>query len=201
MIKAQFEKNKAGWTRSFLEGVSQDEDGNLLPWMTYPAIEFLQNYVNKNHEIFEFGCGASTIFFAKKAKKVYGLETNQNWLNLINEKLQSLDLEAQIELIENGIDNKNYEIFPQKFEKKFDIIVIDSLKRFLCAQNSINFIKDDGIIILDDSQRENYKKIFDFFAENGFEKKDFWGIEPGKLKIKNTTVFLRSSVAAAGRDL
>lgn len=191
MIKAQFEKNKAGWTRSFLEGISQDEDGNLLPWMTYPAIEFLQNYVSQNHEIFEFGCGASTIFFAKKAKKVYGLETNQNWLNLINEKLQSLDLEAQIELMENGIDNKNYEIFPQKFEKKFDIIVIDSLKRFLCAQNAINFIKDDGIIILDDSQRENYKKIFDFFAEKGFEKKDFWGIEPGKLKMKNTTVFLK----------
>lgn len=191
MIKAQFEKNKAGWTRSFLEGISQDEDGNLLPWMTYPAIEFLQNYVSQNHEIFEFGCGASTIFFAKKAKKVYGLETNQNWLNLINQKLQSLDLEAQIELMENGIDNKNYEIFPQKFEKKFDIIVIDSLKRFLCAQNAINFIKDDGIIILDDSQRENYKKIFDFFAEKGFEKKDFWGIEPGKLKMKNTTVFLK----------
>lgn len=191
MIKAQFEKNKAGWTRSFLEGISQDEAGNLLPWMTYPAIEFLQNYVTKNHEIFEFGCGASTIFFAQKTKKVYGVETNKKWLDLINEKLQSLNLSAQIELMENGIDNKNYEIFPQKFEKKFDIIVIDSLKRFLCAQHSINFIKDDGIIILDDSQRENYKKIFDFFAEKGFEKKDFWGIEPGKLKMKNTTVFVR----------
>ncbi len=193
MIKSQFQKNKAGWTRSFLEGISQDESGNLLPWMTYPAIDFLNNFVKKHHEIFEFGCGASTVFFAKKAQKVYGIETNKNWLNLINKKLQSLDLKAQIELMENGIDNKNYEIFPQKLEKKFDIIIIDSIKRFSCAQHAINFIKDDGIIILDDSQRENYKKIFDFFAEKGFEKEDFFGIEPGKLKIKNTTIFLRKN--------
>lgn len=191
MIKEQFQKNKPSWTRSFLEGISQDEDGNLLPWMTYPAIEFLQNYVTKKHEVFEFGCGASTVFFASRAKNVCGIETNEKWKSLIEDKLQSLDLSAQIELMIDGIDNKNYEIFPAKFEKKFDIIVIDSIKRFACAQHSINFIKDDGIIILDDSQRENYKKIFNFFAENGFEKKDFLGIEPGKLKMKNTTVFLR----------
>jgi len=194
IIKEQFKKYKAGWTRSFLEGISQDEHGNLLPWMTYPAIEFLQKYLTKKHDVFEFGCGASTIFFAQKVKKVYGVETNQKWLDLINDKLQSLDLTAQIELMENGIDNKNYEIFPQKFEKKFDIIVIDSLKRFLCAQHAVNFIKDDGIIILDDSQRENYKKIFEFFAKNGFEKRDFLGIEPGKLKMKNTTVFFNLGV-------
>ena len=189
MIKSQFTQNKAGWTQSFMEGIPQDENGNFLPWMTYPAIEFLQKTINKNHKIFEFGCGSSTLFFAKNAGKTCGIETNPKWLEFINSKLDEQSLSAQIELMEDGIDNENYEVFPKNFDEKFDFIIIDSIKRFFVAQNSINFIKDDGIIILDDSQRENYKKIFDFFENNGFKKTDFIGIEPGKLKLKNTTIF------------
>ena len=48
------------------------------------------------------------------------------------------------------------------------------------------------MLILDDSQRKGYKKIFDFFEENGFKKQDFVGIAPGQLKLKNTTVFTKN---------
>jgi predicted O-methyltransferase YrrM len=189
MIKQQFSQNKAGWTKSFIEGTPQDKDGNFLPWMTYPAIEFLQKTINKNHRIFEFGCGASTIFFAKNAKEVVGLETDKRWLEIVKNNLSEKKLNAEIHLMEDGIENENYENFPNNFSEKFDFIIIDSIKRFRCAKNSIKFLKDGGTIILDDSQRENYKKIFEFFEQEGFKKTDFIGIEPGKLKLKNTTIF------------
>lgn len=189
LIKTQFRENKEGWKKSFMEGISQDENGNNLPWMTYPAINFLKKTINKNTRVFEFGCGSSTIFFAKIAKEVIALETNKTWQDLINEKLKNLNLEAQIHLMSDGIDNENYQIFPQNFTEKFDLIVIDSIKRFSCAQNSINFLNKGGTIILDDSQRLNYKKIFDFFAEKNFKSTIFTGIEPGKLKLKQTTIF------------
>lgn len=70
LVKSQLEKNKRGWMKSFLEGFSQDEDGNPLPWINYPAIEFLQKNLETNHKIFEFGGGASTLFFAKRVKKL-----------------------------------------------------------------------------------------------------------------------------------
>lgn len=76
---------------------------------------------------------------------------------------------------------------------KFDFILIDSIQRFSCAQSSISLLNPRGSIILDDSQRDNYKKIFDFFELNGFTKRDFWGIEPGGIKIKNTTFFNQGS--------
>jgi hypothetical protein len=91
----------------------------------------------------------------------------------------------------DGLTNISYENFPKNSGKKFDFIIIDSLKRFECAKNAIDALKPDGRIILDDSERKNYKKIFDFFAEKNFTKQDFFGIAPGQIRIKNTTIFYR----------
>lgn len=193
LTRQQFEKNKIGWKKSFGDGFSQDENGEALPWMTYGAIEFLQNYLNKNQQVFEFGCGASTLFFAKKAQKVIGLETNEMWLKIIQKKLQQgLNHNAQINLMIDGLENDSYQNFAKNCGESFDLIVIDSLKRFECAKNCITALKPDGAIILDDSQRQNYRKIFDFFAAQNFYKTDFIGIAPGQLQIKNTTVFRRN---------
>jgi len=210
IVRDQFEQNKIGWKKSLLEGFSQDDDGNFVPWMTYPAIEFLKNNLKPEHEIFEFGCGASTLFFSKRVKKVVGLETNPRWLGIINEKLQddknwtpSCDVvtsdslssivtpshNVKINLLEDGLTNPAYENFAKNCGQKFDFIIIDSLKRFECAKNVIDALKPNGTIILDDSERKNYKKIFDFFTEKGFQQTNFFGIAPGQLRIKNTTFF------------
>lgn len=192
MIKEQFYQNKSGWKRSFIEGLSQDENGNFLPWMTYPAIEFLQEMVKPGAEIFEFGCGASTLFFAKKGAKVTSLETNAKWLETISQMLAARSLRAEITLMTDGLENNLYENFPKNSGQKFDFIIIDSLKRFECAKNSLSALKPGSTIILDDSERPNYKKIFDFFASQNFTEKNFIGIEPGRLRIKKTTIFKKS---------
>ena len=199
MLKEQFEKNKIGWKKSFIEGFSQDENGAALPWMTYPAIEFLKKNLTKNHEVFEFGCGASTLFFAERVKKIVGLETDERWGEIVEEALvadrglaQGQPLQnVKINLMPDGLTNNFYENFPKNSGEKFDFVIIDSLKRFECAKNAIEALKPNGRIILDDSERRNYKKIFDFFAEKNFTKQDFFGIAPGQLRIKNTTIFYR----------
>lgn len=191
LAKLQFEQNKIGWKRSFLEGFSQDENGFPLPWMSYSAIEFLQRSLNKDQEVFEFGAGSSTLFFAKKVKKVTTIETSHKWLEIIQQKLLQQKIEnVEITLMADGLINSLYENFAKNCGRKFDFIIIDSLKRFECAKNSIEALKTGGTIILDDSERKNYQKIFDFFARKNFQKQDFFGIAPGQLRIKNTTFFL-----------
>ncbi len=191
LVRQQFEANKIGWTKSLLEGISQDDNGDYVPWMTYPAIEFLKNNITKNHEIFEFGCGASTLFFAGRAKKVVGLETNEKWLEITKSNLPNDCINVEINLMPDGLTNSDYENFPKNCGQKFDLIIVDSLKRFECAKNAIDALKPNGTIILDDSERKNYKKIFDFFAENNFSEKNFTGISPGQLRLKNTTIFTK----------
>lgn len=190
MIKEQFFKNKVSWQNSSLSGFSQDENGNFVPWMTYDAINFLKNYVKKDHQIFEFGCGASTLFFAENSAFVTSIETNEKWLQIVKSFLAEKNLNNfAITLMTDGITNESYETYAKNCNKKFDIIIIDSIKRFDCALNVIEALNENGIIILDDSERKNYKKIFDFFTNKNFSHQNFQGIAPAQLKIKNTTIF------------
>jgi predicted O-methyltransferase YrrM len=188
--KAQLEKNRKGWMKSFLEGFSQDENGNAVPWMTYPAIEFLQENLRKTDEVFEFGAGASTIFFSQRVKKVVTLETNKKWYEIITQMLADLDIKnVELILMSDGLKNSAYENFAKNRAEKFDFIVVDSLKRFECATISTAALKQGGTMLLDDSERKNYQKIFKFFAEKNFQQTDFFGVAPAQLRIKNTTVF------------
>lgn len=193
IIKSQYQQNKLGWQKSFLEGLSQDAQGSALPWMTYPFIEFITKKLQTNHTIFEFGSGSSTLFFAPKVQKIVALESNKKWYKIIRAKLDESSIgNVELTLMEDALENSAYENYTKNFSEKFDFIIIDSLKRFACAQNVISALKPGGSIILDDSERANYKKIFNFFAENNFQKQDFFGIAPGQFRIKNTTLFSKN---------
>ena len=193
IIKSQYQQNQLGWQKSFLEGLSQDEHGSALPWMTYPFIEFITEKLQPHHIIFEFGSGASTLFFAPKVQKIVALESNKKWHKIIQVKLGEASINnVELTLMEDALENSAYENYAKNSSEKFDFIIIDSLKRFACAQNVISALKPSGSVILDDSERTNYKKIFDFFAENNFQKQDFFGIAPGQFRIKNTTIFSKN---------
>ncbi len=192
LIKSQYNANKLGWQKSFLENFSQDEHGQALPWMCYPFIEFIQSRLNKNHEIFEFGSGSSTLFFAKKVKKVTSLESNEKWREIMLLKLKEQNSSnAQIILMPDALINNLYENYPKNCGQKFDFIIVDSLKRCQCVKNSIESLKPTGAIILDDSERANYKKIFDFLREQNFKEENFVGIAPAQFRLKKTTIFWR----------
>jgi len=193
MYKEEFRKNKTSWVNSLMSGLSLDENNKEIPWFTYKAIKFLKGFVNKELEVFEYGSGSSTLFFAHNCKNVTSIETNKMWKNIIEEKLRNNNLvNSKIYLMVDGLENQNYENFLKNSGDKFDIIIIDSIKRYKCSINIINSLKKGGIIILDDSERWNYEKIFDHYKDLGLHRLDFEGISPGQLRIKNCTIFSSS---------
>jgi len=82
----------------------------------------------------------------------------------------------------HGISNLNFQEYANhisKFpEKYFDVIVIDGKARKFSTFSALNKIKDSGIFILDNSDRVQYKPIFEFLFDNGWFKIDFWGDGP-----------------------
>jgi len=215
LVRDQFKANKISWKNSSIYGLSIDQNNQPIPWFSYPAIDYLKNKLKKNFTIFEYGCANSTLFFSKYCQRVISLETNQIWHEILCQKIiqehhfleqkkisqTPLSLpcskfkndfsEVEIIIMSDGLTNPDYQNYANLFKEKFDVILIDSLKRYQCAINAINALKQGGIIILDDSQRSNYKKIFDFMAINNFQKIDFLGIAPGQLSVKNTTIFFQ----------
>src|SRR5690554_7836675 len=63
-----------------------------LPWMTYDAIDFLSSIAAPDHEVFEWGSGGSTLFFARRCDRVISVEHDKKWNNFLKEKLLDLSI-------------------------------------------------------------------------------------------------------------
>ena len=60
------------------------------------------------------------------------------------------------------------------------------------TKSAIKYLTPDGILLLDDSNRERYNDVFQFYLQNGFRELTFSGIKPNGLEIFYTTLFYRS---------
>jgi hypothetical protein len=58
----------------------------------------------------------------------------------------------------------------------FDFISIDGQARELCTKYAVKKLKRNGFIIFDNSDRGQYKRIFNFLRKKNFYRVDFWGI-------------------------
>ncbi len=72
-----------GWFRSFHEQRSVDAEGNPLPFITYPAIEFLLRRIRPDMSVFEYGSGLSTLWWAARVKEVIACEHEAGWYRKI----------------------------------------------------------------------------------------------------------------------
>ena len=199
-----FERNSvtdpAGWVNSFRTGLCQDQQGDYIPWMPYSLIEYLKENLSQQDVIFEYGFGTSTVFFASHVKKVFSIESNQKWHQAMMEIIAELKIENLNTIaMFDALENPDYELAALEIAqnlpnfKGFDWVVIDSLKRAKCAKNAIAAIKPDGKILLDDSQRSNYQKIYDDMIAQGFKCQEFSGVAPGQIKQKKAWIFSRQS--------
>lgn len=176
-----------GWIKSFNNQLPMDKDNHPLPWVTYGFIDFISNRLDKNMDIFEYGSGNSTLWYGEKVKSVTSVEHDKNWFEKIHKNMSNnINLNYQ-ELVYDG----EYSRFANNLNKKFDIIIVDGRDRVNCIKHSLSSIKENGIIILDDSERGQYKEGMNFLLNNNFKKIDFWGISPGLFYKKNTTIFYK----------
>ncbi len=183
-------ENDFGIRRTIDERVCVDRDNNPIPWYTYPAIEYISQFDYTDKSIFEFGCGYSSIFWAKRAKKVISIEDNLNWFDKWQKEFDETNLDIRWrdegEIYENAIFEE---------DQKYDVIVIDGKRRFHCAQVAVQKLADGGMIILDDSDRINtsdeYKKAIKELKEANLIQIDFYGFCPMNVYTKTTTIFLK----------
>ena len=177
---------KFGFENAYNNGVSIDENGNPIPWYTYPAIEYLKEIDFSDSVIFEFGTGNSTFWWEKEAKKVEAVEHDKEWYNKFNGKWS----ESTVVHFREGS-----QAYSSSLNGLYDVIIIDGQWRDLCAEEAVKHIKDDGMIILDDSQRvqtmDEYKSAFNVLkSDSRFIQIDFYGFSPIVLYTKVTTVFV-----------
>lgn len=131
--------------KSMIEEACVDKNGEPIPWYTYPAIEYIKQIDISDKRIFEFGSGNSSLFWASLAKEVVSIEEDGSWYQ---SRLEQKKMNMRIIFEEN---NENYASSILKEEGLFDVIIIDGKVRDMCCKAALQKIKENGLIILDNS--------------------------------------------------
>lgn len=178
-----------GWFRSFATLESVDAHGNPLPWCTYPFIKFIAPRLNKKMDVFEFGSGNSTRWYAERTGSVKSVEHDKEWHN----KVRDMALPGNVELVFRDLtENGPYSQEASVSGKKYHIIIVDGRDRNNCLLNSIDSLTDDGVFVFDNTDRPQYKPSLDKIASRGFKRIDFVGLAPIIPHNSCTSILYRS---------
>lgn len=177
-----------GWFTAFDSHQAVDEAGQPLPWVTYSFIDFIKTRLNKELSIFEYGSGNSTLFYAKRVKRVVSVEHDEAWFNKIVEEKASNAEMIFTQLEKGGVYSQKAKLLGEKF----DVIIVDGRDRVNCCKHSVDALSPNGVLVLDDSEREIYQEARTFLIEKGFKELQFTGISPGLFYNKATSVFYKA---------
>jgi len=180
--------SSSGWLNSIATQRPVNKDSRPIPWYTYPAIDFLDGIVKKDWTVFEWGCGNSTHWWSFKAGEVISVEDNESWYREVKVHLPD---NAELYFKTENDYSDSILAFP---DKHFDAIIIDGSSRNASARNSIAKIKDNGIIIFDNSDNALFDQSQKHLVDAGFYRIDFWGLIPSYLYKNCTSIYFKDPV-------
>ena len=161
---------------------------SILKPLEYPLLPLrlivkLNECLNKEIILFEYGCGYSTLWFNKLCK-CYSVEHNPIWYKkLKNKGIKNLKLHTKKKNYINSIDD---------VKSKIDIVFVDGVYRNECLKKAESRI-ENGILILDDANRFEYNT---WWLDKKYESAVFGGLKmnstfnsKGYFEINNTKVW------------
>lgn len=176
---------KHGQLHSIYKGESIRRDGRPLPWYTYPAIEYLETLDFSNCDVFEFGAGNSSRYWAERARTVTSVEDDPAWFRRV---------EAQAAANQRALlrpDAKAYVDAIAESGTSYDVIAIDGKYRVDCTRASIARLAPGGMIVLDNSDRQDERQCSSMLRDAKFFQVDFCGFGPLNGYCWSTSVFFR----------
>lgn len=167
---------------SLKQGYCSAADGSPIPWMTYGAIEYLNQFDLSGRTVLEFGSGSSTTFWAARTKHVTSVENDRSWYD---KQRGALAPNVTLILAETA---EEY-IRPPLEHRTYDIVVVDGRYRFDCAVRAVDWVAANGFIILDNA--DWHPNTAALFTSAGFFQIDFAGPGPLNAYAWATSFFLR----------
>ena len=172
-----------GQFTSIRSGQAEMRDGVIVPWYTYPAIEYLNSLDFAGKRVFEYGSGNSSRYWARKVAQVVSVEDHRDWHARVSSNLadnQTLLLREESQAYAEAI---------LEDAGCYDIVVIDGNHRPACARAALDRVADGGLIVLDNS--DWYHKVAAWLREHGdFIQVDFYGFGPINHYTWTTSLFI-----------
>ena len=162
------------------------------PWMTFTAVAWLSAQIRPDWSVFEYGSGGSTLFFADRVGRVISVEHDEEWAASMQPALATCRDVVEYRLVpptcgslaprissarynRPTADFADYVATVRDYPKhSFDLIIVDGRGRVACLEACRDRLKPGGIVVLDNSAREDYAAAFPAFAS--WEVHHFYGL-------------------------
>jgi hypothetical protein len=184
------------------------------PWVTFGARRALERILTPSSQVFEFGTGGSTIFFAQRARQVVAVEHDPGWFELVEAAVRPY---ANVELIlvepapmspeVATLDVRHYTSTDERYRGQwfrdyvrtierfpdghFDVVLVDGRCRVESFVHGSRKVRPGGWIVLDDSERAEYAEALRVVA--GWKRNRFGGPKPYVPQFVETTLWQRPS--------
>ena len=76
-------RNEYGFIESSKKNIPVNNKGEVMPMYTYPCYEWLNSIDWEGANVFEYGTGFSTLWWADKKVNYYGVEDNKEWYDRV----------------------------------------------------------------------------------------------------------------------
>jgi predicted O-methyltransferase YrrM len=129
----------------------------LAPWLTPESIRLLDRYVDCRTTVFEFGSGRSTLWFARRVRRVVTVEHNADWFQSTEKACKTAGI-TNVKLLHNPILTKgDREKYAQRIStiegRGFDVVLIDGAARELCTKAALSRVVPGGLLVIDNVNR------------------------------------------------
>jgi predicted O-methyltransferase YrrM len=129
-------------------------DGEILPYYNHHVLDLLLDTKIAHWSVFEWGTGYSTVWFQNHVERIIATESNRRYYKSFLPLMKSNCLYMRRDLIKNKLCPYVNAIHESK--EKYDCIIVDGRNRNLCIKQIPQYIKKNGLIILDNSDRKKY---------------------------------------------
>lgn len=177
-----------GFFKTITTEVPTDEQGNAIPWYTYPAQDYLRHLDFSTASFLEFGSGYSTLYWEENVKSLLSVERDLSWYN----KISTLITKSNTKVVLKTEFNEYSAFIKEISSLKFDVIIIDGRDRFYTASQVLPMLSETGMLIFDNS--DWYPKSCQLLREAGLFQIDFCGFGPINNYTWCTSIFLKKNI-------
>ena len=208
------------FARTLAQGGSPLSDAQ--PWLPYRAIDWLEENLDSSKSVFEYGSGGGTLFLAQRVGELHSVEHDPEWYEATRDALAAAGVEVDYILAEaSPIDGPEVPYGVESFtstqpesrgfgfesyvravdrlpDASLDLVIVDGRARPSCAARALPKVCAGGHILLDNSDREDYRPVFELLAP--YERIDFEGLTPYERQLSRASAWRITSPGSPGRS-
>ena len=195
---------QTGWIRSARARRPVDAQGDPQPWLTMPAIAFLDERLRRVSTLFEYGSGGSTAWFCERVPHVTSVEHHRAWYEEVRHRLPAA---ADLHLIATdapgrfldlvfrplGTPTEYADAIGQLASEPPDVVVVDGIDRLNCIAATLMIAAPHTTLIVDNLEyAAEFAPALVLLEQHGYRRLDLWGVSPGELRTSCTSVVYRA---------